>query len=63
MAYFNTNPALEIPTRILCNECADAEVPFRTEHHADGTSTPWQEKPWRWAPKYGAPCHACNSDC
>lgn len=77
MAYFSQNGAMHgwngpdgyIPpapiTRILCDDCAESEVPFEI--------IPWPESapkdlpphrrqcaPWKWAPIYGAPCHACS---
>lgn len=63
MTYFNANPALEPVTRILCDDCAETEVPFSTHTYPDGEQHRQQDRPWRWAPSYGVPCHACASDC
>jgi hypothetical protein len=51
-------------TRVLCDACAESEVPFETVRiFSDGTPHRRQLRPWKWAPRYGGPCHACGKDC
>lgn len=52
-------PAAKV-TRILCTKCAACEVTFEPS----GVLGHWhQSSPWKWAPRYGAPCHKCGTDC
>lgn len=59
-------PAAPI-TRILCNGCAQAEIPFEqwppTPNHPHGIAH--QCAPWKWAPVFGGktPCDACGKEC
>ena len=77
MAYFAQNGAMHgsywsgtyVPaapiTRILCDMCAKAEVPFGETELPATLSQPaiihrHQCRPWKWAPHFGAPCNKCS---
>jgi hypothetical protein len=46
-------------TRILCDKCGETELPLKPE----GQIGRHWETGFKWAPHYGAPCHACGTAC
>jgi hypothetical protein len=50
---------LEKTTRILCDDCAEKELPLKPKGAAGrhwGTG-------FKWAPRYGAKCSRCERKC
>lgn len=49
-------------TRIICDLCAELEVPFELMGtNPDGTKFWVHCRPWKWAPwKMGQPCDGCG---
>lgn len=49
-------------TRIYCDACGEAGIPLPPETAENRGRRHWGTG-FKWAPRYGAPCHTCGRHC